>query len=222
MKAPAKHGYAGAIAAILVLVLALAVTACGGLGGGSETTVAASTTAAPTTTAVTEATTTSAGPSTTIAVSTTAGPPESTVTTEELSSAETVLPDGNIRAMGYITQVSGDGGRKIKIDFVEMLTGEEARQAAVDAGELAPGEDLPNDYFIRNVNPQIREFGVSASVAITTATRSGGPDEPATWAEFMSWFGGSPPAGTEFLHLMPWKIVRHGDVVIKIDEQYIP
>ncbi len=210
------------IAAILVLVLALAVTACGGLGGGTETTVAASTTAAPTTTAVTEATTTSAGPATTIAVTSTAGSSEATVTTEELSSAETVLPDGNIKAMGYIKEVSGDGGRKIKIDFVEMLTGEEAKQAAIAAGDIGPDEDLPNDYYIRNVNPLIREFGVSASVAITTATRSGGPDEPATWTEFMSWFGGSPPAGTEYLHEMPWWIVRDGNTVVKIDEQYIP
>ena len=42
-----------------------------------------------------------------------------------------------------------------------MLTGQEAVDAAVEAGYIAPGEDLPNDYFIRNENPQKREFTVA-------------------------------------------------------------
>lgn len=227
MRASAKRGHSRAVAAIPVLVLALVATACS-LGGGADTTVPASTTTNPTTTVVSETTEATAASTTTMAVATSTGPPESTVTTvttvttEELSSAETVLYDGSIRAMGYITGVSGDGVRKIKIDYAEWLTGEEARQAAVDAGELGPEEDLPNDYYIKGGDAEVREFAVSDSVAITTASRSGGPDELATWAEFMSWFRGSPPAGTEYLHDMPWWIVRDGDVVIKIDEQYVP
>jgi hypothetical protein len=206
---------------MLVLVLALMATACS-VGGGTDTTVSASTTAVPTTTAVSETTATTAGPTTTSTEVTTTTETESTVTTEELSGAETVLYDGSIRVMGRITEVSQDGARKIKIDYALWLTGEEARQAAIAAGELGPDEELPNDYYIDGGDAEVREFVVSGSVAITTASRSGGPDEPATWPEFMSWFGGSPPVGTEYLRDMPWWIVRDGDVVIKIDEQYIP
>jgi hypothetical protein len=222
MRVPAKRGDSGAMAAIvLILALALMATACS--LGGTDTTVAANTTAAPTTTEVSETTATTAGQTTTsVEVTTTTAGPESTVTTEELSSAETVLYDGSIRAMGRIAEVSEDGARKIKIDYVEWLTGEEARQAAIDAGELGPDEDLPNDYYIRGGDVDIREFAVSDSVAITTASRGGGEGEPATWAEFMSWFGGSPPSGTEYLRDMPWWIVREGDVIVKIDEQYVP
>jgi hypothetical protein len=40
----------------------------------------------------------------------------------------------------------------------------------------------------------------------------------------MTWFGPSPPPGTEHLHDMPWWIVREPgtNLVIRIDEQYIP
>ncbi|MCX8032495.1 MAG: hypothetical protein N3B14_03745 [Thermoleophilia bacterium] len=151
----------------------------------------------------------------------------STTTTESLSSAETRLADGTIKAMGFIDRVWESGGtRYISIDYAEMLTGEEARQAAIEAGEIGPDEDLPNDYYIRNVNPKKRVFRVSLSVAITTSTRwapHDGMDAPCTWEDFKSfWSGGPLPEGDRHLHLCPWWIVRDGDLVIRIDEQYLP
>jgi hypothetical protein len=149
--------------------------------------------------------------------------PLPTTTTEALSGAERLLPNGHVRAMGYVTMLWEDGaGRHLKIDYAEMLTGEEARQAAVDAGDLAPGEDLPNDYYIRNVGSTVREFLVSDSATVTTDTLGGGPNEPATWADLLSWFGPSPPAGFEYLKEMPWWVERDGDVIVSIAEQYLP
>jgi len=150
-----------------------------------------------------------------------------TTTTEALSSAETRLPDGTIKAMGFIDRVWEAGGtRYLSIDYAEMLTGEEARQAAIEAGDLSPGEDLPNDYYIRNVNPKKRQFRVSLSVAITTSTRWApheGMGAPCSWADFMSFWGPGPlPEGDRHLHAVPWWIVRDGDLVIRIDEQYLP
>ena len=79
-----------------------------------------------------------------------------------LSSAEKRLANGHIKAMGYIDKVYiKDGKRYISIDYAEMLTGQAAIDAAVAAGEIAPGEDLPNDYWISNDNPQKRVFEVS-------------------------------------------------------------
>jgi hypothetical protein len=204
----------------LALALSMMVVGC---GGGEVT----STSAGPVTSATMETTT-----STTATTSTSVTSPDtsssttgssSTTTTEALSSAETRLPNGNIRAMGYIDKVWESGGtRHISIDFAEMLTGEEAKKAAVEAGEIAPGEDLPNDYFIRNVNPKKREFTVSESAVITTATLSGGMDEPATWSEFKSFWTASPPTGAEHLRAMPWWIERQGNEAISIVEQYLP
>jgi hypothetical protein len=202
----------------LAAALALALPGC-----GDEP--ATTTTAAPTTTA-TVATTTTTAPVTTSVPSTdtsTTTEPSTTSTTEALSSAETRLPDGTIKGMGFIDAVWETGGaRHLSIDYAEMLTGEEARQAAIEAGYIGPDEDLPNDYFIRNVNPQLREFTVSASAAITTATRSGGFDEPATWVEFLSFWTAAPPEDATHMYLVPWWIIRDGTEVISIDEQYVP
>jgi hypothetical protein len=125
--------------------------------------------------------------------------------------------------MGFIDKVWESGGKRyLRIDYAEMLTGEEAVEAAIAAGEIAPGEDLPNDYFIRNTNPQKRQFEVSGSVAITTSTRGGGMDEPTTWAEFKSFWSASPPADAAHLKDSPWWIERDGKTVVRIDEQYLP
>jgi hypothetical protein len=38
----------------------------------------------------------------------------------------------------------------IEFDELDILTGEEARQAATEAGEIEPGEDVPNDVWLRD------------------------------------------------------------------------
>lgn len=214
------------LAMALILVLALALGAVGCASGEvtsatvivttSETVETTTSTSAQTSsTATSELTTTSGSPATTGSSTTT--------TTEALSSAETRLPNGHILAMGYIDRVWESGGvRHISIDYAEMLSGEEAKAAAIEAGDIAPGEDLPNDYFIRNTNPTKREFTVASSAPITTATFGGGPDEPVTWGQFKSFWSVSPPAGGEHLHDMPWWIERDGGEVMSISEQYLP
>jgi hypothetical protein len=125
--------------------------------------------------------------------------------------------------MGYIDQIRFDGVKNfIRIDYAEMLTGEEANAAAVEAGEIEPGDSVPNDYFIRNVNPLRREFKVADTVVITTSTWGGVMERPITWEEFRSFWSLSPPADGTHLRDVPWWIEREGDTVVKIDEQYLP
>ena len=220
------------VPALLVLILVFAA----GCGGGGATTTTASTavpgstttatvpTGSSDTTAVTaEVTTTTGG--IVISIPTTEG---TTTTTEILSSAEKKLGNGHIKAMGYIDKVYiQDGKRYISIDYAEMLTGQAAIDAAVAAGEIAPGEDLPNDYFISNTNPQKRVFEVSGTVAITTSTRWVSGDDmgaACTWNDFKSFWGPAGSLGESEKHLksMPWWIERSGQIVLKIDEQYLP
>jgi len=219
----------GLTAAFLMAVALWGVMA--GCGPKEEPSTTASVT---TTQPVASTTSTSSYTSSSVTSSTIPSPPthpgtttsSSTTTTEALSSAETRLPNGNIRAMGFIDEVWESGGvRYLSIDYAEMLTGEEAVTAAIEAGEIAPGEDLPNDYYISNVNPRLRKFRVASSVWITTATYlGGGPDEPqpVAWAEFKSFWGATPPAGAEHLHFVPWWIERGDDEVVSIAEQYLP
>lgn len=216
------------VTALLAAGLVVGAAAC---GGDEETT----TTEAPTTTAASETTTstdqvvtTTGAPATTTSSPgmpplTTSTTVPSTSTTEKLSTAETLQPDGTIRAMGFIDRVWVEGGkRSLSIDYAEMLSGEAALKAAIEDGFIQPGETLDNDYYIRNQNPMKREFTIAAGVSITTQTRSGGMGESATWEEFLSFWGPNPPEDAEHLKEMPWWIVRDGQEVIEIEEQYLP
>lgn len=222
----------GAIMTVgLLVVLGLAVAACGPDDIDVDTTlptsVASTTSAVPeetTTTTTTEAeietTTTTAPEETTTTASTM---PETTASTEKLASAEIRTADGKIKVMGFIDRVWESGGKRyIRIDYAQLLTGDEAVKAAIKAGQLAPGEELSNDYFILNENPTVREFEVSKSVDITTSTWEGVMEAAATWAEFKSFWSPTPPDGAAYLKESPWWIVRDGPLVLRIDEQYLP
>jgi hypothetical protein len=153
--------------------------------------------------------------------------PGLTTTTAKLSTAESVLDNGHITAMGYIDKVWEEGGKRfISIDYAQMLTGKAAVDAAVKAGIIKAGESLDNDYWISNENKQKRTFEVSGSVAITTSTRWVDGDDmgaPCTWTDFKSFWGPGPLAESEaHLNAAPWWIERDGQVVVKIDEQFIP
>ncbi len=212
------------------IVLALALTGCGGGGDNTTTTVTGAVEQTTTTAAVVEQTTTT-GPiieSTTTTLmaeeTTTTGAEETTTTTEKLSTAETRLANGHIKAMGFIKKVWEEGGKRyISIDYAEMLTGQEAIDAAIAAGEIQPGEDLPNDYFIRNTSTDKRQFEVSDPVDITTSTWHGEMNNPITWADFKSFWSATPPDDeATYLRDSPWWIERDGQTVIRIDEQYLP
>lgn len=210
---------------ILFLLTALAVAGCEGLGGGGDDGTSS--------TASTESgvlpPTTSPGdtvPSTVEETTTTTVPtPATTATT--LASTEEKLPNGNIRSMGFIKDVWVDGsGRHMSIDYASMLTGAAADAAAVAAGEILPGEHVPNDYFIENVSPKLRQWKISNAVVITTDTRWAPHDgfgASCSWADFLTFWGPGPlPDGDSQLHAVPWWIERDGDTVVKIEEQYIP
>jgi hypothetical protein len=226
------------IAVILVAAISvMAFEAFEHLGKGApivritdETTIVPATTTSQPGTATTQTlnTTTQAVTTSTQPVTTTTGVEETTTTTEKLSTAETRLPNGHIKAMGFIDKVYlKDGKRYISIDYAEYLTGAEADAAAVAAGEIKPGEHAPDDHWVQNDNPQKRVFEVSGSVAITTSTWTAFAwnkimDHPVTWAQFKSFWSATPPAEALHLHGSPWWIERDGPLVVKIDEQFLP
>ncbi len=227
MKSKRRVALAVLIPALLAAVLVVA--GCSGSGNSTTNTTAAAPEVATTTAGAVEVTTTTGAifESTTttsmLEETTTTGLEGTTTTTEKLSSAETRLSNGHIKAMGYIDKVYvKDGKRYISIDYAEMLTGAEADAAAVAAGEIEPGDHVPNDYWIQNDNPQKRVFEVSNSVPITTSTWKGIMDHPVSWAQFKSFWSAAAPADATHLHGMPWWIERDGPLVVSIDEQFLP
>ncbi len=149
--------------ATVLMLMSIVVAGCS-LGGDGTTTTASPPDGGPDTTS-TASTSSESTESTAGAVTSTTGivislpstsstDAETTTTTEALSSAETRLANGHVKAMGYIDKVWEQGGKRyIRIDYATMLTGDAANEAAIADGVIEPGETVDNDYYISNVNP---------------------------------------------------------------------
>ena len=161
-------------------------------------------------------------------VSTTTSVSATTTTALSVAASEELLPNGNIRAIGFIRDVWMDGSvRMLEIDYIDYFSGVEADAAAIEDGFIQPGEHAPNGWYMRNNNPLLRTYVVSDAVVITTSSRDNQesePDPPCSWADFLSFWG--PPGGLSFndaqIHGSKWWIERQGDTVVSITEKWTP
>lgn len=127
------------------------------------------------------------------------------------------LADG--RHAGYVRSVD-PAGRTMVVDVIQFLTGDAARNASAADGH---GGDVPNDYYIRNVNPKLRTLTFADVVEVTLLDSSVGgtdaarsvPADIATLARVVQLRVG-PGDGTPF-----WITIAAGRVV-KVEEQYLP
>jgi hypothetical protein len=73
---------------------------------------------------------------------------------------------------GFLTRMSST---EIDVDYAQWLSGEEAAQAAFEDGYIDSVEEgVPNDYYIRNVNPLVRTLYVNDDVAVWLVTSDAG------------------------------------------------
>ncbi len=140
---------------------------------------------------------------------------------------------------GYLTRVSSS---EIVADYAQWLTGDEAAQAAFEDGVIATVEEgVPNDYYIRNVNSQLRTLPPAADVAvwlISPAAQLGSRlVDPGEWLELFndgapwSWEDDDVPNWEDHLHFgyygasmvdTPyWFVILDGEV-IAVEQQYVP
>ncbi len=131
----------------------------------------------------------------------------------------TTEPDG--RYFGYIQWVDlSTEPPVLVIDFAEFLTGPEAQRAAEDAGVVEPGDPVPNDYFIRNVNPMLRTLEISAGVQVRWLEEL--PDLADTTVEELERaFRGNDPK-LRIHQASPWWITIESGAIVEIEEQYLP
>ena len=155
-----------------LLIVALALFAACGEGTASSTTLAATSTStmASTTTSVAVITTTSV-PSTTNAT-------DATTTTALNDGAEGSgctpgdgpLPDGDW--YGIVTSRRNDS---LDFDLACWFTGDAAVQASAEDGEESPP---PNDYYIRNSNPETREVPIGQNIEVAFSPTGTPPMRP--------------------------------------------
>ena len=199
-----------------VLAVAMLAAACSE-DVADETT----TTVTPTSTPETATTSTQAEESTT-----TTTVPETTTTTE-------ALPEG-VREFAYVvaTETSDDGSVVVTADYAQFLTGDEAIQAAIEDGFIVEGETVPNDYYIVNENPQLRELTLdpNAPIVLNACFIAGecvaqvrvtieqwmvlqAGDMPDGLGEGFQWYG----EGT-----LPYWLILEEETIVGIEEQYLP
>jgi hypothetical protein len=127
---------------------------------------------------------------------------------------------------GYIRSVSTAGpAATLAFDEAEFLTGDAAQKAAEEDGVVAPGETVPNDYYIRNRDQTTQTLRIANDAKITAKRcplcRHGrdGQLDPflASFKKGRQTFA-DPYRGKYSLY---WLTIKDGEVAA-IDEQYVP
>jgi hypothetical protein len=190
------------------------VCACTGSRGGVTQTTAPAVMAPATETTATTANATTANATTTVptAATTIEGPPTPTVPDGPSGSGCTPgvgvsLAEGEW--YGVVVSASPSG---IEFDLACWFVGESAVKAASEDGAEPP----PNDYYVRNDNPQIRSLPVSPETEVIWYPTG----DPASQVivTFSAWVEGVTSRG---LFFGVWLDVIDGEV-LRIREQWVP
>lgn len=208
MKHPDRYGVLG-----LVVVLAVAACSTGESVDTTDestvvTTVVPST--VPTTTAPPPTTTTSTAPTTTLTTSppTTVGSINDQAGGSGCTPGVGTLPDGYW--FGEVANLDANG---VSFDLACWFTGDAAVVASAEDGEESPP---PNDYYVRNLNPQLRQLDVDPLTPVTWFPDGDPVNE--TLGVFSDWVGFANSRGFFF---GIWVTIENGEVV-SILEQWVP
>lgn len=194
---------------LLIVGLAL-VVACGESAATSTTLVSTTTsTEASTTTTLQPTTTTTSAPPTTVTT-------KASTTTVLDDSAEGSgctpgdgpLPDGDW--YGLVTSRRNDS---LDFDLACWFTGDAAVQASAEDGEESPP---PNDYYVRNSNPDTREVPIGESVEV--AFFPDGDPTNVTEIDYDDW---AAMVATRGYELGVWLKVEEG-AISEISELWVP
>lgn len=195
-------------AAVISLVLGGACTGSSGLTSTTAPVVTVTSTALSTTAPTVASSTTS-----TTTVDTTEAPTTTTQPSGPSGSGCTpgdaiALPEGE----WYGVLVSASAST-IEFDLACWFTGQSAVEAAAEDGAESPP---PNDYYVRNDNPQIRSLPVSPDTEVTWYPTSDPSSEEVV--VYSDWVEGVTARG---LFLGVWLDVIDGEV-LRIREQWVP
>src|SRR2546421_6638321 len=75
---------------------------------------------------------------------------------------------------GHVKSLTRKGARfELRFDPAEFLSGETANRAAIEDKVIPPGEVVPNDHYIRDVDHRLLTYFVPASAHVTVVTNPG-------------------------------------------------
>jgi hypothetical protein len=113
----------------------------------------------------------------------------------------------------------------IEFDEAEWLTGEAAQEAAQEDGAIAPGDPVPNDYYIRNPDQSTRPYELAPDAEVTATRcllcRDGKPGNLTDFLRSFSKRGQTYADAYRGSDSQYWLTIEE-QVVVGIDEQYRP
>lgn len=134
-------------------------------------------------------------------------------------------PPASMTQYGYVRSLTRAGNAyRLRFDPALWLSGETANRAAREDGVIAPGEAVPNDYYIRNESRRQLTYLVPHGARVTiVAQRSGGPRSIRISVAQLATItrGGSIGIRLYGRALGYWTRVE-GDRVVRLDQQYQP
>jgi hypothetical protein len=131
------------------------------------------------------------------------------------------FPPRQIVFFAYVKSLTRSGSRYVmRVDPAAFLSGVTANRAAIEDKVIAPGEVVPNDYYIRDEGHRLLTYRVPATAHITILT-AGVTATPITVAELARAVKGKSPKNRPYSPNGFW-IRARGDTVLALDQQYRP
>jgi hypothetical protein len=127
----------------------------------------------------------------------------------------------------HVKSLRRRGGRFVmRVDPALWLSGLTAYHAAVEDKAIAPGDAVPNDYYIRDSDHRLLTYRVTSNARVTVLTRGGSGPLPTTTisvAELAQIVQGKNPKHRRLLEPKAGFWLRVAiDSVISLDQQYQP
>jgi hypothetical protein len=127
----------------------------------------------------------------------------------------------------HVKSLRRTSGRFVmRVDPALWLSGVTAYHAAVEDKAIAPGEPVPNDYYIRDADHRLLAYRVPSNARVTVLTRDGTGPLPTTTisvAEFAQIVQGKNPKHRRLLEPKAGFWLRVAvDSVFSLDQQYQP
>lgn len=128
----------------------------------------------------------------------------------------------NEKAVGYIKLVYDQSGKKyLDIDYVQWLSGEAARAAAIEDKGCKPEECIPNGYYIRNRNAQLRTYEISEKAIVLSLEGDLTQGKAITLKHFIEIFEDTAQS-TQWLRESLYDIEVKEGIVTRIAQRYQP
>lgn len=144
-----------------------------------------------------------------------------------LSAPSAKTPPRVVVQYAHVKSLRRMGGRFVmRVDPALWLSGVTAYHAAVEDKAIAPGDAVPNDYYIRDSDHRLLSYRVPSNARVTVLTRGGSGPLPTTTisvAEFAQIVQVKNPKNRRLLEPKAgfWLRVA-SDNVFSLDQQYQP